>query len=441
MASTFAIDGYVLIEDAIAESDLESLKRELEQVVATACAEATADGGAWDSAASGADSSQCTYAFERDGSGALSLPRRVHKAQGVALAAPGVKRALASPRLAAAAARLCGTKAVDAFGTKYFPVRAKSIGSVGWHDDNYYFGTTSSQTISCVVYLVDNSAEKACLRVLPGSHRDAAVGYERAALYVPSLEQHGEYVPESVIAADERTVVDVPVRAGTAVLFDANLFHAVHPNSSDADSPRVAWHYIPSVATMAFRGTDFSRGKFADRHEALSAHSVAALNEQLVLAAKEGDAAQVASLLKQGADKDHAMYDGQDASVLGWAAKFGHIECVQILLAAGADVAAQDDTYATPLEMAVVRGHESVVQALVPPSVDAINRTRGEPTILHWLATNGCARGVQLCLDAGARPDGVDDEGRTACDWAREEDCAQGANAEVVRLLVRAVPN
>ena len=112
-----------------------------------------------------------------------------------------------------------------------------------------------------------------------------------------------------------------------------------------------------------------------------------------------------------------------------------HLECVQILLAAGADVAAQDDTYATPLELAVVRGHESVAQALVPPSVDAINRTRGEPTILHWLATNGCARGVQLCLDAGARPDGVDDEGRTACEWAREE-----GHAEVVRLLERAVP-
>ena len=45
MASTFAIDGYVLIEDAIAASDLESLKRELEEVVARAAAEATADGG------------------------------------------------------------------------------------------------------------------------------------------------------------------------------------------------------------------------------------------------------------------------------------------------------------------------------------------------------------------------------------------------------------
>ena len=140
-------------------------------------------------------------------------------------------------------------------------------------------------------------------------------------------------------------------------------------------------------------------------------------------------------LLEQGADKDHAMYDGQDASVLAYAAKFGHLECVQILLAAGADVAAQDDTYATPLELAVVRGHESVAQALVHPSVDAINRSfeRGEPTILHWLAANGCVKGLQLCLDAGARPDGVDDEGRTACEWARE-----AGHADMVRLLEHA---
>ena len=66
MAAKFATAGYVLIEDAIAGSELESLKRELEMVVATAAAEATADGGVWDSAASGADSSQCTYAFEDD---------------------------------------------------------------------------------------------------------------------------------------------------------------------------------------------------------------------------------------------------------------------------------------------------------------------------------------------------------------------------------------
>ena len=88
---------------------------------------------------------------------------------------------------------------------------------------------------------------------------------------------------------------------------------------------------------MAFRGTDFAElptGRGAERT------LVAALNEQLVLAA---DATMA---IEQGADKDHAMYDGQDASVLGWAAKFGHLECVQILLAAGADVAAQD---ATPL--------------------------------------------------------------------------------------------
>ena len=72
--ATFEADGYVLVEDGIAGSDLESLKRELEQVVAAACAEATADGGVWDSGASGADSSQCTYAST------AAAPRRTRAA-------------------------------------------------------------------------------------------------------------------------------------------------------------------------------------------------------------------------------------------------------------------------------------------------------------------------------------------------------------------------
>ena len=100
MAAKFAAAGYILIEDAIARGDLDSLKRELEEVVAAAAAEATADGGASDSAASGArPSRQSTYAFERDASGALSLPRRVHKARAPPAARRAVKRALASPRL------------------------------------------------------------------------------------------------------------------------------------------------------------------------------------------------------------------------------------------------------------------------------------------------------------------------------------------------------
>jgi hypothetical protein len=197
-------------------------------------------------------------------------------------AATLVRRALPSSGSSASPERL----EVDAFGTKYFPVRAGTPGSVSWHDDNYYFGTTRSDTISCVVYLRSIDVDSGCLRVLPGSHRDDAVGSARAAFYQPAPQQHGEYIPEETITSSKlavgkdgspRTPLDVPVAAGSAVLFDANLLHAVHANRLERDgglpaSERVAFHFIPGDLDTGFRGTSFARGAFADRHLALYAN-------------------------------------------------------------------------------------------------------------------------------------------------------------------------
>ena len=160
------------------------------------------------------------------------------------------------------------------------------------------------------------------------------------------------------------------------------------------------------------------------------------INKQLVVAAKRGDHSRVESLLLQGADKNYAMYHGQDASALAWASAFGHLECVEMLLAAGADVAAIDDAYCTPLEGAIIGCHDAVMQALLQPSVDSINRTDGDSTILHFLATNGCLQGVKLCLEAGARPNGVDDEGLAAWEWAHDKDDKDNKERqEIVNLL------
>ena len=85
MAAKFATAGYVLIEDAIAGSDLESLKRELEQIVATAAAEATADGGAWDSAASGLDAGARPDGVDDEGRTACEWAREEGHAEVVRL--------------------------------------------------------------------------------------------------------------------------------------------------------------------------------------------------------------------------------------------------------------------------------------------------------------------------------------------------------------------
>ena len=143
-------------------------------------------------------------------------------------------------------------------------------------------------------------------QVLPGSHRAAAVGYGRAHLYVASESIPGEYIPEESLprlgpaaaaeasgasspsagtaegaaagaaaAAAARAPLDVPVRAGSAVLFDANLLHAAHPNGAGGQqrsaSERVAFHYIPGDLDTGFRATSFARGSFADRHLAVRA--------------------------------------------------------------------------------------------------------------------------------------------------------------------------
>ena len=106
---------------------------------------------------------------------------------------------------AAQLADLPSSDDLDVFGTKYFPVHAGTIGSVGWHDDNYYFGTTRSRTISCAVYLSGTEAGRGNLQVVKGSHLDVEVGEQRSAHYCPSVEQNGEFIPDGVVCSSKLT--------------------------------------------------------------------------------------------------------------------------------------------------------------------------------------------------------------------------------------------
>ena len=102
----------------------------------------------------------------------------------------------------------------------------------------------------------------------------------RLHMRLPTHTQHGEYIPEEIITSDlaigkdgfQRAPRDVPVAASSAVLFDANLLHSVHPNLSQPASERIAFHYIPGQLDSGFRGTSFARRKFADRHLAIESY-------------------------------------------------------------------------------------------------------------------------------------------------------------------------
>ena len=119
-------------------------------------------------------------------------------------------------------------------------------------------------------------------------------------------------------------------------------------------------------------------------------------------AAMRGDKDGVRNLLKQGADVNGAQGDGMSA--LHWAAERGDGELADMLLYAGANIAAvtRIGQY-TPLHLAGKSGSAPVVKALLKAGADVNARsTNSGVTALHLAASAGSADVINTLADAKA---------------------------------------
>lgn len=142
---------------------------------------------------------------------------------------------------------------------------------------------------------------------------------------------------------------------------------------------------------------------------ALAGAAMLSRDDVLVDAAMRGDAAEVRSLLEDGADPNAARGDGMTA--LHWAGERGHVEVVRTLVAAGADVEAKTriGSY-TPLHVASRAGHTEVVRLLLEAGADAgATTTNSGVTPLHLaaMALNG-EGAIALLLQRGSPVDARD---------------------------------
>lgn len=90
-------------------------------------------------------------------------------------------------------------------------VAKPGTGGIGWHRD-VTFVCNKTLSMNTGIYLQDMTEEMGPLRVIPGSHR-----------WEDKVAKGSEPHPEEVL---------VPVPAGSAVFFDAGLFHSGGPNRS-----------------------------------------------------------------------------------------------------------------------------------------------------------------------------------------------------------------
>ena len=185
---------------------------------------------------------------------------------------------------------------------------------------------------------------------------------------------------------------------------------------------------------------------------------------RLVLAIIDGDIGRAKALILAGADVHGARVRGNERTPLHYAASYGHIEIVQMLIAAGADVNAEGGRSGTPLYLAANGGHLGIVEILltagaeVTPRSDLNNPLRaatshGHVEIVRVLISAGAevngadryrstplliAAGrhseiVEMLLAAGAHVNTVDDYGRTPLHRA-----AESGQIEIVKMLIAA---
>lgn len=145
--------------------------------------------------------------------------------------------------------------------------------------------------------------------------------------------------------------------------------------------------------------------------------------------------------------KHNVRIGKNSTSPLNYAAQLGHIDCLQVLLAAGADYNSVDSLGCTPIMFAAEHGYGDAVYLLLKAGADPSRRDRNGWTPLLLACRLGHENAVRWLLEVGkVDPDVTDENGRTPlmiCCLREDGDewkyglCVQHlakANAEIEKL-------
>lgn len=135
----------------------------------------------------------------------------------------------------------------------------------------------------------------------------------------------------------------------------------------------------------------------------------AAERDSLLVAVKDGRAAEVRSLLAVATDPNETDADG--TSVLHWAVHRGELEWAAALLAAGAHVDAVNRYGVRPLYLAAENGDAAMVQALLGAGADANAIFAEGETVLITAARTGDAAIIEALVAAGAQVNATERRG------------------------------
>lgn len=163
----------------------------------------------------------------------------------------------------------------------------------------------------------------------------------------------------------------------------------------------------------------------------LLAAGLYAATSEVADAAMKRDKQAVRALLHKKADVNAPQVDGTAA--LHWAVRFDDVEMAELLIRAGANVAAATRAGATPLQLAAINGSAPMIQTLIAAGADPNARlSKYGDTALMMAARTGKTEAIKVLLDKGANVNAKESWGdTTALMWAVSQ-----KHPDAVKILI-----
>lgn len=144
--------------------------------------------------------------------------------------------------------------------TNFFIKEPHSPGFVSWHQDAAYWGLDPDDVVTAWVALSTSDMVSGCMKVIPGTHRQAHMPHVDT-FHENNLLTRGQ---EIAVTVDEDQAVAIPLRPGEFSLHHIKLVHGSAPNRSDDRRIGLAIRYLPTHvrqtrhrdSAMLVRGVD-----------------------------------------------------------------------------------------------------------------------------------------------------------------------------------------
>lgn len=157
---------------------------------------------------------------------------------------PGYYHLMSNPKILDAVESLIGP---ELFSNPVYNVRPKvprvAAGAVPWHQDKSYWPDANANPVITVwIPLVDSTLENGCMHLIPRTHKKRVIEHHAESYTGTAFTE----VALDYVEKRKKEVIAMPMKAGSALLFNDRLIHSSTPNNSHNVRWSVDLRYQPT---------------------------------------------------------------------------------------------------------------------------------------------------------------------------------------------------